>query len=261
MRLTDRIRLSSRAVLLLAIGGAGGAAAVAVATVPGSDGVIHACYTTAPASGLPITTGPNLRIIDAGAGQTCNTIAGAAPVERPITWNVQGPPGTPGVNGKSVTVVSGHTLTLAGGQVITVGGGTAPTYTIINPLPKPSGNQMTLDIDSMTLPILSFSFASVIGGGGVGRHGTGGGAGTGRVNDISVTKLLDKTSAKLALACNTGTPFKTATITLRKGTKLVKYLLSTVSIVGYQAAGHGSGGQLTETFTLAFAKEQIKYSK
>src|SRR5207245_911607 len=152
------------------------------------------CYriSTLGATVVPDPSGPNLRIIDSNAGQTCSTAVGGVTVERPISWNVHGPPGTPGANGKSVTVVAGHPLTIAGGQVITVGGGTAPTYTFTNPLPKPSGKQLTLDIDSMTLPILGFSFAG--GGHAASGHGTGGGGGKVRLSDITITKTIDKAS-------------------------------------------------------------------
>jgi hypothetical protein len=65
-------------VLALAVA----AAASAWAAIPGSNGVISACYV--PGVGVP-------RIIDAEAGKKCVT-----GVERPIAWNVQGPKGDTG---------------------------------------------------------------------------------------------------------------------------------------------------------------------
>src|SRR5205807_3261931 len=135
MGLWQRIGRSGRTAVLLAAGLAGGAAAVAVATVPGSDGVIHACYSITNTNGLPVTTGANLRIIDSSA-QACTTNTDVPTAERALDWNVAGragptgPAGTPGgqgPQGPAVTIAAGHTLTLAGGQVITVGNGNGVT--------------------------------------------------------------------------------------------------------------------------------------
>jgi type VI secretion system secreted protein Hcp len=52
----------------------------------------------------------------------------------------------------------------------------------------------------------------------IGSAGTGGGAGTGKVNfqDFSFSKQLDKASPKLMLACAIGTHIASAVLTLRK---------------------------------------------
>jgi hypothetical protein len=99
----------ARPLLFLAAGLVGGAAAVAVASVPSSSGVISACLElTASQSGgaLPVSTGPNLRVIDTDAGQSCRTTtavgAGPQTIEQPISWNqsgTQGPEGPPGATG------------------------------------------------------------------------------------------------------------------------------------------------------------------
>jgi hypothetical protein len=100
---------ATRPALFLAVGLVGGAAAVAVASVPGSSGVISACLeiTTNQSGGtVPVSTGPNLRVIDTDAGQSCRTttVVGAGPqtLEQPISWNQsgpQGPEGPPGAAG------------------------------------------------------------------------------------------------------------------------------------------------------------------
>ena len=59
---------------------------VAYATIPDSNSVIHSCYATKDGS---------LRVIDAGAGQSCN------PKESPLDWNSQGPKGDQGSAGIS----------------------------------------------------------------------------------------------------------------------------------------------------------------
>src|SRR5687767_15603558 len=52
-----------------------------------------------------------------------------------------------------------------------------------------------------------------------GTFGTGGGGGSGKVNmhDISITKLVDKSSPLLMKACCSGEHFKKAILTVRSG--------------------------------------------
>ena len=71
-------------VLLVATAMFAGAAGVALATIPGSNGVINGCYEKR--IGI-------LRVIDAEAGKTCTSF------ETPISWNQQGPKGDPGSAG------------------------------------------------------------------------------------------------------------------------------------------------------------------
>jgi hypothetical protein len=63
---------------ILAVGGS-----VALATIPGSDGVIHGCYTK---------SGGTLRVIDASVTACKSTETG-------LNWNVTGPPGPAGPSG------------------------------------------------------------------------------------------------------------------------------------------------------------------
>jgi hypothetical protein len=79
MRARTRLWVLLAFVLLLATAGG-----IAYATIPGSDGVIHGCYTN---------RGGVLTVIDAAAGQTCS------PLQTPITWNQQGPKGDPDPQG------------------------------------------------------------------------------------------------------------------------------------------------------------------
>jgi type VI protein secretion system component Hcp len=235
---------------VLGVGVAGGAAAVAVATVPDSSAVIHACVAISDPGQPPIVSQPNVTVIDPSAGQSCD------PVHDSISWNVQGPPGQTGAQGpagKSVTVVSGHTLTLAGGQVITVGGGTGKTFTIGGITPRPSGRRLTLTIDGMTVPILSFGFLAT-------QKGTG--SGQVQHSDLTVTKYTDKASAQLALACAKGTHFKKATVTVRKAGKgqqeFLVYKLSNVQISADQTAGGGGNARPQESISFNFTKIQTE---
>src|ERR1700754_1461227 len=84
----------STVAVFLALGGA-----VAIAAVPGNDGVINACYEVAQNGTTPLAGVPNLRIIDPSAGQSCNPPGGAGPTEHALSWNVSGPPGAGGAAG------------------------------------------------------------------------------------------------------------------------------------------------------------------
>jgi type VI secretion system Hcp family effector len=281
MGLWERIGRFGRATVLLAVGLAGGATALAVASVPDSSGVVHACYavTTSGTATVPVPTAGNLRIIDPSAGQVCATTSslGAGPGnERTLDWNTQGPagqqgpagptgpsgtPGTPGQTGPAgppTTVAAGHTLTISGGQVITVGG--ASGVTIAQPPISTGGaigevfigtgkSALTFNIVALGLTNPDTSLQS----------GSGGGAGKVSVHDISITKKVDKASPKLSLYCANGQHFPKVTISLRKAGKVyLRYNLTNVLISSYQSGGHGNGGVPVESLSLSFAKVQIQ---
>jgi hypothetical protein len=71
-------------MLLTATAMLAGAAGVALATIPGTDSVINGCYEKR--TGI-------LRVLDTEAGKKCLSF------ESPISWNQQGPKGTPGPQG------------------------------------------------------------------------------------------------------------------------------------------------------------------
>jgi type VI secretion system secreted protein Hcp len=99
-----------------------------------------------------------------------------------------------------------------------------------------------------------------------GVGGMGGGSGAGKVNihDISITKVVDKSSTPLMLACCNGKHFATALITVRKaGENPLEYLkikLTDVLVSSVQEAGHG-GDTLSESLTLNFAKVNVAYQQ
>jgi hypothetical protein len=82
MRLMRRGRLSVLAAIAVGLAAGG----VAYASIPGSGDVISGCYKK---------NGGALRVIDAGAGVTCNAS------ETPLTWNQTGPKGATGDPGPS----------------------------------------------------------------------------------------------------------------------------------------------------------------
>lgn len=250
-----RVRGSWKAIALLAVGLAGGAAAVAVATVPGSNGVINACYAVSgsPAGGtieqVPVTTGANLRIIDKDAGQTCNTLAAMGTLERPISWNVagrQGPPGRTGAKGPPGTATF--------------------TYTLVPPqvsvtAPPEGGVVLGTGRTAIKFPFLGFSFSLKGGGGTTGRGGTGKSV----PHEITITKAFDKHSSQLLKLSLDGKHIPQATITLVKKTggnqKYVEFTLKEVFVVSVQEGSTHDGKSPLETLTLSFGSESEKYFK
>ena len=112
------------------------------------------------------------------------------------------------------------------------------------------------------IDILAWSF-------GVSNSGSahiGGGIGSGKANfqDISITKYIDLSSAKLMESVSVGTHFPEASIAVRKAggkTKLDYYVikLKNVMVTSYQTGGSGGEDRLTESLTLTFAHVEVKY--
>jgi type VI secretion system secreted protein Hcp len=104
---------------------------------------------------------------------------------------------------------------------------------------------------------------------GMSQSGTthaGPGAGAGKVNvqDISVTKWVDKASPTLQLYCCNGKHIPSAVLTVRKaGETPLEYIIITMTDVLVSAVSTGgSGGEdrLTENLTLNFAKVEFAYT-
>jgi len=104
---------------------------------------------------------------------------------------------------------------------------------------------------------------------GMSQSGTthaGPGAGAGKVNvqDISITKYVDKSSPKIQLFCCNGKHVPTALLVVRKaGTKPLEYIKITMSdIIISSVSTGGSGGEdrLTENVSLNFATVKFEYT-
>jgi type VI secretion system secreted protein Hcp len=99
-----------------------------------------------------------------------------------------------------------------------------------------------------------------------GTAGIGGGGGAGKVQlqDLTITKYIDKASPTLLKMCCDGTHIKSTLLTIRKaGGTALEYLKITCddAIVTSITTG-GSGGQdrLTENITFNFAKIKMEYT-
>jgi type VI secretion system secreted protein Hcp len=95
--------------------------------------------------------------------------------------------------------------------------------------------------------------------------GSGAGAGKVNVQDLSLTKYIDKASADLMLACCNGKHFPKAELVVRKaGEQPLEYLKVTMEdliITSVQTGGSGGEDRLTENVSLNFAKVQVEYSE
>lgn len=91
----------------------------------------------------------------------------------------------------------------------------------------------------------------------------GGGAGKVNVQDISVTKYVDSSSATLMHLCATGEHITEGILTVRKAgkTALEYIIIKMFKIMVTSCSTGGSGGEerLTENVSLNFAKVQFDY--
>lgn len=96
------------------------------------------------------------------------------------------------------------------------------------------------------------------------HSGGGGGAGKVNVQDLSLTKWMDASSAPLMKACCAGTHIGEALLTVRKaGDKPLEYLkikLTNVLVSAVSTGGSGGEDRLTENVTLNFEKVNVEYN-
>jgi type VI secretion system secreted protein Hcp len=95
-------------------------------------------------------------------------------------------------------------------------------------------------------------------------HGGGGGAGKVRFSDIHCTKLYDKSSVQIMLACATGQHFPEGTITCRKaGGEQEPFLiikLKDIIISSYNMGGHSKGElPIMAEFSLNYGSIEKEY--
>ena len=99
-----------------------------------------------------------------------------------------------------------------------------------------------------------------------GSFHVGGGGGAGKVNiqDLSITKWVDSSSADLLKACSKGTHIPKALLTVRKAgdkpLEYIKILMEKVMVTSVSTGGSGGEDRLTENVTLNFAKVDFTYS-
>ena len=94
--------------------------------------------------------------------------------------------------------------------------------------------------------------------------GTGGGAGKVSIQDLSLTKYVDKATPNLMMHCSSGKHVPKVTLTVRKagGDTQVEYLiinLEEVLISSLSTGGSGNDDRLIENITLNFAKVTVDF--
>jgi Type VI secretion system effector, Hcp len=272
MRLGALTGRSARAVLLLIVGAVGGAAAAAIASVPGNDGVIHACYQVQQDGTTPVTGVPNVRIIDPSAGQTCNPAGGAGPPEHSLEWNVTGPPGpegtagSPGVQGASgphgpsgsqgasgragTTVsIAGQTFTLSDGKTLTAPPSPIPPLQAVPGAPPVATMTLGDGDGAISSGVLAWQ---LVGGPGSAARG------------IQIIKRVDKASPMLQRLCVTGKHIKSGTITARKSDadgEPRTIILTNATVDSYstdKGKGKNGTGAVTETISLSFSSIKVE---
>lgn len=94
--------------------------------------------------------------------------------------------------------------------------------------------------------------------------GGGGGAGKVNVQDISITKYVDKSSPLLLKAVCSGQHIKEMNLVVRKaGSKPLEYMkikLSDCLVSSVSTGGSGGQDRLTENISINFAKFQVTYT-
>ncbi len=94
--------------------------------------------------------------------------------------------------------------------------------------------------------------------------GGGGGSGKVSVQDISLTKWVDKSSPVLMQYCSVGKQFAEAVLTVRKagGDDPLEYLIITmknVIVTSISTGGSGGEDRLTENASLNFSQYKVEY--
>jgi type VI secretion system secreted protein Hcp len=96
------------------------------------------------------------------------------------------------------------------------------------------------------------------------HSGTGGGAGKASVQDISITKYLDRATPILLKHCLSGVHVKEVLLTVRKsaGTKPLEYVkmkMKDALISSISTGAQGADERLTETVGVNFATVEFEY--
>jgi len=94
--------------------------------------------------------------------------------------------------------------------------------------------------------------------------GGGGGAGKVSIQDLSITKYIDKSSPVLMMYCSNGKQFTDGLLTVRKagGDNPLEYLkikMTEVIVTSYNTGGSGGQDLLTENISLNFAEVDVEY--
>jgi type VI secretion system secreted protein Hcp len=108
------------------------------------------------------------------------------------------------------------------------------------------------------------SWAWGVSNSGTAHAGGGAGAGKAKVEDLSLTKYVDKSSTSLFLYCCNGKHVPECKLTVRKaGGESLEYIVVTMKdclISSVKTGGTGEEDRLTESVKLNFAKVEVQYT-
>jgi type VI secretion system secreted protein Hcp len=250
----QRARRKALTVVLPTGAALGAGAAIAYSAIPASDGTIGACYST---------QGGAVRFVD--GPDDCRKGADGVPAETFIKFNQTGPAGAPGAPGAPG----------AAGPAGPAGAPGAPGSPFGGPPPNPAAaSDYQLEIDGNkgessdrnhkdTIEIESFSWGVTNSG----AHSSGGGGGAGKVSfsDISVTKLVDKSSPLLFKRAATGQHIKKATLFVRKAggeqQEYMKITLEDLIVSSFKTAPSKSSDSVPlESVSMNFSKIEFSYA-
>jgi type VI secretion system secreted protein Hcp len=113
-----------------------------------------------------------------------------------------------------------------------------------------------------TIDVLAWSWG--MSQSGTTHMGSGGGAGKVNVQDLSITKYIDSSSAALLKHCAQGIHIPEAVLIIRKaGEKPLEYIkikMTDVLVSNISTGGSGGEDRLTENVTLNFSKYKYLYT-
>ncbi len=263
-RAAERVRRSRGGALKVAIPTAavlGAGAAVAIGSIPSSNGTITACYNTIGGSpGGSTQPYGALRVIDpsqATVGGIPSSVYSCDPKsESTITWNQQGPAGIPGATGPTGPQGSPGTSGAPGAQGA-AGSSFAAAFGIqgsgrsffkikgITGLSMDKRHQGFIDVQSFSL--------GATGGGGAGKVSFG---------SFTIVKQTDKTSPTLMRDAMNKLSLGSAEVTFAKVTRgqamdYLKFQFSNVMISSFKLSS--GGDRPTESITISFQKVDLAF--
>jgi type VI secretion system secreted protein Hcp len=109
-----------------------------------------------------------------------------------------------------------------------------------------------------------YSFSLGLSNAAAGHYGGGSGAGKAQITDMSIGKLVDKSSATLYKFCYQGKHIKTGKVHIRKaaGEKALEYLkyeMDEVFVTSVNTSDSAGGGIANESISLNFSKIKMTY--
>lgn len=255
VRAVERARRSRRAALKVAIPTAaalGAGAAIAVGSIGGGDATITGCYVTTvnPAAPSELPRYGQLRVIDPSITSPAGAVDSRGAClsdEATITWNQRGPQGPQGVQGPQGP--AGRDL--IGDTSFGFGGGHG-TFLKLDGVK----GEATDRAHKGEIVVGSFSIGAAQ------QHGSGGGAGAGKVSfsSFTITKRIDKASPLLFQGAALGKHYKEAVVAFAKtksgkSTDYLEFKMTNVLISSIQdGTSSGGGHQPVEQVTFNFAK-------